>query len=242
MALIDSLKHYFGADNIIKVADREAIFCCFKKNSSDKVYQIIYVDCSGAWLRPGLETYFEEILSEQYYTSVGYLQWNFYYYFIADTDSILLNDEIKSIVEKDETFARKFVVTEAQLIARFQLAGTVGRTGGLLDGSDLYSEWLNYLRENELHFIYDDQNYPNYKTWVEQYIDGRPFPPQPDQQTPAAAQTAPRISSLQKLDIDNFRLHPSIRKFEFGRVNLISGANASGKTSFFDTLSRPEFG
>lgn len=236
MALIESLKNYFGTSNVVAVKDRDDLFCCYKKSVGGIVYQIIYVDSSDAWLKAGREAYFEDILSENYYTSETYLQWNFYYYFIADEAIMVEHSDIVSDVENDEAFARKFILSEIQLFERFNLIRDIGRSGAQLDGADLYTEWLNYLRENELHFVYDEINYPNYKSSIEQFTEGKPFLSPAEIAVGAQTNAIPQISFLSRLDIDNFRPQPVVRNFEFGRVNLISGANATGKTSFFDIV------
>jgi len=236
MALLETLNEHFGEGNVAAVGDRGDLFCAYRRSSAGAVYQVIYIDASEAWLQAGLEAYFEDVLSQAYYTSEAYLQWNFYYYFVAQEALIREHNDIRRAVENNEAFARKFVLTEADLLARLRAAATIGQRGGQLDGGDLYMEWLNYLREQELNFVYDDQNYPNYKSWVEQYVDGRPFLPPPDASTGNTTGGAPHIHNINRLEIEQFRRQPVQRDFAFGRVNLISGANASGKTSFFDTL------
>ncbi|MVN91533.1 AAA family ATPase [Mucilaginibacter aquatilis] len=236
MAILESLKQYFGAENVVLPSERTDLFCCYKTSTNGSVYQINYVDCSDAWLQAGLEAYFEDRLAERYYTSEPFLQWNFYYYFIADETLLRKHADIKRMVENNEAFARKFVLTEADLLERFRKAGRIGQQGGHLDGGDLYTEWLDYLRTEGLSFVFDEQNYPNYKSWVDQYVEGRPFLTPTDHTSGNATGAAPHVRQLRHLQISQFRSLPATRHFRFGKVNLVSGANASGKTSFFDTL------
>ena len=150
MALHESIVAYFGSDQVFQLKDRPEVFCCYKINGRGQVYQIVYIDLSNAWLDAGLEAYLEDIVSQTYYTSEGYLQWNFYYYFLTDAGVLAENLEIKFVVENDEAFARKSVVTESEFISLIRATESIGQTNGQLDGGDLYSEWINYLRANEL--------------------------------------------------------------------------------------------
>nr|WP_295933622.1 AAA family ATPase [uncultured Dyadobacter sp.] len=236
MSIAIQLMDYFVDTDIVPLRGRDDLICCTRRDAHGMPYQIIYIDESTAWLRDDVGAYLEEILSDNYYTCENYLQWNFYYYFLSEPQEIADNREQKLHVERDEAFARKFILTPVDFIQQLASVKNIGETDGLLESGDLYSDWLNYLQDNGLHFVYDEKQYPNYKAWVEQYIEGRIFGPPVEDVQPRATRQVASVSSVSRLSLTEFRAFPEQRSFKFGKVNLIFGPNASGKTSFFDAL------
>ena len=103
--------------------------------------------------------------------------------------------------------------------------------------NDLYTNWVNYLREKELYFVYNSSKYPNYKQPVEDYINGIPlYDIEEIIPNESSDINEPILQKIKKLELIEFREYPLKRNFDLGYVNLIHGANAVGKTSFFDTI------
>lgn len=237
MSIASRLSNFFPAEDIQPLLQREDLFRCTRRDGHGKPYQVIYVDESDAWLQDDIEVYLENMLSDDYYTCEDYLQWNFYYYFVSDGAHTAKHKGQKQRVEQDESFARKIVLTPQEFMTRLSAVNSIGKTGVQLESGDLYNEWLDYLYEKELHFVYDEKQYPNYKAWVDQYVEGKPFdPPADDVQQRKTSRKVVNVGAVAHLSLNKFRPYPEQRQFNFGKVNLIFGPNASGKTSFFDAM------
>lgn len=237
MKIQDTIIQYFGQDNYKIIRDKPVLYRCLKRDAVGKVYQLVYIDDSDAWIEDNLQQYLDDILRDDYYESEDYLQWNVYYFFITPDDIIKKYQSRKTIVEKDEIYARKYVLGEKDYCQL--LADTESITRTSVDGitSDLYTRWVNFLRENKLHFVYNEKSYPNFKSAVEEYVNSGPFDEIEDSDIPLTQQVGPSaLDRITNLQLTTFRKFPLQRTFDLAQVNLLHGPNATGKTSFFDAL------
>lgn len=174
-----------------------------------------------------LSEFQEKYLSKDYFNSEGNLQWNYYLIFLRDA----IPSETKRKIEKDETYARKFVFTLNELkdYLTYEKASSTAE-------ENIVEKWKAQLTEADLQEVFSNENYVDA---VPRYIDNKtkdvdalqPVDSKPDETQNFVLD---EVSSL-KLN-DNYRDFPEKRNFEFGKVNLISGPNGVGKTSLMEAI------
>lgn len=237
MKLLDALHKYFGDQNVIPIEKHQGVFCCEKKAFNEKTYQVVFIDTTNKWCEAGYSQYLESVVIDKYYQTEGFLQWNFYYYFIASKELLRINNSRKKEIENDETYTRKTVLTEEDFLEWLNSIDSISEIPKDAISNDLYTNWVNCLREKKLYFVYNSSKYPNYKQPVEDYINGIPSD-DIDEVEPNESDnnTEPILRKIIKLELLEFREYPLKRNFDLGYVNLIHGANAVGKTSLFDAI------
>ncbi|NOT50079.1 MAG: AAA family ATPase [Chitinophagaceae bacterium] len=236
MKLIEIISTFFEKESITQIEGYDAIYRCVKKSAAGTPYQIIYFDSTNKWTDESFLSHIETIVASEYFEQPGYLQWNYYYYFISAPDIISKYKARKKDVIKDEAYARKEVLTETQLASFLNAQNSVSAISAHELTTDLYSIWVNFLREKKLFFVYNEADYPNYKRAVEDYIEGIEFNDVPDSISTGHSDE-PILNRINSLELTTFRKYPAHDgPFVFGDVNLIKGPNASGKTSFFNAL------
>ncbi|MGA6118711.1 hypothetical protein [Sphingobacterium anhuiense] len=234
MSKSEYLIEIYGYENVSQIEQRE-IYRCVKKNEEQIPYEINYIDFSDDWINCNIEQYLETVLNSDFYSSQGFLQWNFYYYFIS-TDS-KINDNKKKIkeIEINQDFARKSVLNFTAF-KKLQLSWNAIGTFSTKDiERDLYSTWIDILKQNDLHFVYAD-NVRSYKKSTEDYLDGtQSFTAENDIYINEDS-TIKSLKRIDKLNLETYRKYPIIKSFTLGKVVLAHGPNATGKTSFLDSI------
>lgn len=237
MNFLDTLHEHFGKQNVTPIESHQGVFLCEKKTPDEIIYQIIYIDTSNKWCEPDYSKYIDSIVIDKYYQTEGFLQWNYYYYFITTDELIKANGSRKIEIENDETYSRKFILTEGEFTDWLISFDSISKISKDTISNDLYTSWVNYLREKKLYFVFNSDKYPNYKQPLEDYINGLSSDDVEEvEQTDFANNSEPVLKKINNLELLEFREHPLIRNFPLGDVNLIHGANAVGKTSFFDAI------
>jgi exonuclease SbcC len=235
--LINTLHEHFGKQNVNRIEKHEGVFLCEKKTDDGKIYQIIFVDTTNKWCEDNHLQYIESVVIDKYYQTGGFLQWNFYYYFITTKELLKANSLKKIEIEADETYSRKSVLTEEEFTDWVNSFDNISKISKDEISNDLYSNWVNYLREKKLFFVFNSDKYPNYKQPVEDYINGIPSDDIEEIESNETSNTSAEVlQKINELELVEFREYPLKRKFSLGYVNLIHGANAVGKTSFFDAI------
>jgi len=235
MSILKTLQEFYGAENVGIQQAEPVIYRCVKRSELNTAYQIVYIDFSNSWLTTDFNSNLDNFLVDDYYANAGYLQWNFYYYFISDQSVIADNVERKNQIENDEAYARKYVMEVSQFSIWLQSFSSIGQQTTSQLSNDLFSIWINYLEENKIWFVYDDINFPNYTRWVEAYINGENLG-----ESSASNVSSPvamdDIGKLKEIKINSFRPYPVGQPFHFAPVTLIHGPNASGKSSLLETI------
>ena len=235
--LSDILHIHFGEQNVRPMEKHDGVFLCEKKTPSNKTYQIIFIDTTDNWCNDDYSSYLERVVIDRYYQTEGFLQWNFYYYIITTSEKLKEHNQRKKDIENDDTYTRKEVLTEAEFSDWVNSFKDISNISSDTISNDLYTNWVNYLREKKLFFVFNSEKYPNYKQPVEDYINGDSFEDvEENDSTETSAPTEPILKKIDKLELNEFREYPLIKEFSLGSVNLLHGANAVGKTSFFDAL------
>jgi exonuclease SbcC len=194
----------------------------FKENLA----AVYYIDFANEELNPDIDTYLEKHISSDYYNHPGYLQWNYYLIFLREENYI--NTEIKKTIEKNDTYARKFVFTPEELKSYFEYK----RSDKGVD-VDIVSIWKEKLREVDLHEVYASTSYTEA---VPRFITNAVI--REDSTETAGSSTASFvIRKISNLEFENtYRPYPKRRTFSFGIVNLIKGVNGSGKSSLLEGI------
>jgi hypothetical protein len=235
--LLDTLRIHFGEENIYQIENHEGVYLCEKKTASNKTYQVVFIDTTENWCNDNYSSYLEKVVIDKYYQTEGFLQWNFYYYIITTAIKIKKHNQRKKDIENDETYTRKAVLSIDEFSEWVKSFNSISDISTSTISNDLYSDWVNYLRERKLLFVFNSEKYPNYKQPVEDYIKGASFDDVEEIEAFEATDiTEPVLKKIDKLELKEFREYPLIREYDLGSVNLIHGANAVGKTSFFDAI------
>ncbi len=207
----------------------------------DKPYAIRYFDLSDNVLSysNGLNEYLEKVLGEDYFDVERPidLRWNNYLYFITSSQQQdKAFQHIKSIIEADREYARKFVITEKELPKYLQLYSRVKKQPSA-SIQDIYSTWLKLLNEQQLGYILDfNLKIPaivrNIGTGVLGILEQSTLVDELN----VAEKDAIR-HPIKNLVKTGFRKYPKENEFNFGnRINLITGPNGHGKTSLLEII------
>ena len=203
-------------------------------------FAVRYFDLSDNLLSAAeqLHEYQDRLLGRSYFDteSKADLRWNHYLYFVISTlgdDTAFLR--AKGTVESDREYARKIVVTEAELdgVLDDHHFGVESAEGLPLDA---LSVWADTLETHSLGFIVDETL--QVPTVVRHITDGdrRPLVRPPTTPHLDPAEEAVSSDRLANIEIRGFREYPIQKTFEFGAVNLILGVNGVGKTSLLEAI------
>ncbi len=91
----------------------------FTKKDGDQPFAVCYLDVAQDL--PGtpemLTKYQDRVIGRHYFEGGKSLQWNNYLYFITSSDRLKSDEakKAKELIERDRTYARKFVILEDEL-------------------------------------------------------------------------------------------------------------------------------
>ena len=194
-------------------------------------------DCTQSIAGSGfdLQAYQEELLRNEFYRVTGSLQWNLYCCFLCDEDRLtgLETSGTVGAIEKDTTYARKFVRTPAMLRDDFGSLAAIARPATSELPEDIAALWKRKLADTGLAAVYSDLPYTETVRQVKSADSSDELDGNDDV---VIRQSAQRIESVEAIDLDRFRHRPKKRKFSFGSCNLIYGVNGSGKTSLLESI------
>lgn len=223
----NSRKAEMLSDGILRVYDND---------SAGRPYAVRLFDCTEKIMASDFDIaqYQEEWLRKEYFRVSSSLQWNTYCYFMCQDSAYeqLLKKNLISLIESNMNYARKYVSTLAKLQKEFKErdANIVGPKSDLLP--DLASEWSNKLINERLSVLSDDLDY---SITVTKVLEGEGLGrPEFVERQEKKIIPIPRISSL-KLSRE-YRLAPDIKDFNLADCTLISGVNATGKTSLLEAI------
>jgi exonuclease SbcC len=217
-----------GFSRILKKED--GIFRAEKKYN-EVTYQVCYVDTSQHLFDKDfdLDDYQRQLIMEDYYSLDGAIQWNFYLYFLVDEERTKdkLFEKVKHDIEVDKKLARKFILT----LAEFEALLSTSKSGAVLAAPlDLVGVWKGAL-SLDLADVFDESIAMN--SVVAKYLDK-------EKKSRAAPSihhsTVKPFPLIRQLKFIKYRDFPILRNYEFGRVNLIYGPNAVGKTSLLEAV------
>lgn len=204
-----------------------------------KCFAVAYVDLADDVVgrAQGLREFQERILGEDYFNSPGDLRWNKYIYIVAGPKSVEQPDfqHAKAVIEADEDFARKRVVSEDELASELGAAQYFTLSASSQE-FDIVGEWGKLLADAHIDGILDR---PARTMMLERIGAGHAG----REATPKKALILHDSDKLlheqwlSSLRVQSFRpVHDGKARFDFGQVTLITGPNGAGKTSLLEAI------
>lgn len=195
-------------------------------------------DCTDSVGKQGfdLSAYQHTLLSHDYYTDAGPMQWNYYLYFLCARDAYgsLRSTGWVAKIEKDREYARKFVLPEDRLDEELSLTEDSTGQAGVPAPEDISVRWIERLRSVQLDGVFLE-NAARVQV-VERYIAGNPILEAPEAAEPEEKAVAETLTFCESLVISTFRPYPAHGEFALKPVNLIEGPNGAGKTSLLEAI------
>lgn len=211
---------------------------CGERHYHEKPFAIFYIDLTGKVEEraKNLSEFQDRVLGRHYFEDRNDLRWNSYLLLLAEP-SQFDNSSFRSAratLEADRNYARKFVITPEELVARIEGASDSARP---VDSQpvDILSRWASVMRPAGLEGVFEDGDIAP----VIRSIGEEPKSQSPTVSTSASSRLAadPIASApLQQIKLAVFRTYPATRAFMFGKVNLIRGVNGVGKTTLLEAI------
>ena len=230
------LANYF--DNIKQIDEKQNIIRCIRKYKG-KPYQFFYFDFYQDLNDIKLDEYVKKIISTDYYSNAGSIQWNFYLAFILnETLKKKLKNKIKENIENDADFARKYIILDnnlenwlnnkynpkVQIKAKFK--------------ESLTNIWIKKLEDNKLIWIYNEKKL-NLDKGIKKIISGRYFYKEEKREIYQESVNDPiidNINHISHIKLNKYRTILNGKEFVFKKINLITDPNGFGKTSLLEAI------
>lgn len=204
-----------------------------------KCFAVAYVDFADDVVgrAQNLRDFQERILGDDFFNSPGDLRWNKYIYILAGPKSVEQPDfqRAKAVIEADEDFARKRVVSADELDSVLGAAQYFSPSTSSQE-FDIVGEWSKLLSEARIDGILDR---PARTTMLERIGSGEAGRAASSRKTLALHASDIHLHDkwLSRIRVDSFRaVHDGKKSFEFGQVTLITGPNGTGKTSLLEAI------
>ena len=213
---------------------------CGEKKLGEQTYAVAYVDLADQVVERSqhLRDFQERILADDFFDTPGDLRWNKYLYIVAGPNST--SDPqfatAKAAIEADKNYARKRVISEEDL--EILLGGPkLFEATNHSSTHNVQVDWRQRLSAAGLELLLDA---PTPRTTVVEKISQRA--------AEAASNGKQQVKELNALDIPlamakllslniaAFRPIHNGKRYEFGDVTLVVGANGSGKTSLLEAV------
>ena len=178
----------------------------------------------------------QEVVSPSYFRAQDASRWNHYVVFVAQ-DSKVASAAFRGRqreLEDDKSYARKIVVFRSELEAFID--HSLRRTIPKAPGDSILTVWSRTLRVAGLTEIEGDTARA---LLVRDIRAGRLTPAPPESEAKAVEAPAPASPSghfIKEFKLNRFGGRKISGVYEFGRVNLLRGANGSGKTSLLEAI------
>ncbi|HUK99818.1 MAG TPA: hypothetical protein VLX29_03075, partial [Nitrospirota bacterium] len=186
-----------------------------------------------------LYDYQDKNLAKRYFETAKSLQWNHYLVFLVENEFIDKDFiRLKTIIEGDKNFTRKFLLHEKELDAFIKPREWQSHKTEKPDV--IVNVWLDILDKNGLSNIYSEKPRKHVVDGI--LADWRIIAEQSNRDVSKshklAGKTTPlnAIKFIEKLQKQHYRQFPPQNQFDFGLVNLINGANGTGKTSLLEAI------
>jgi DNA repair protein SbcC/Rad50 len=205
------------------------VFRC-EKIVNGKPAAIIYFDCTGNLkTAKALVDYQDEVLAKDYFSHPGSLQWNFYLTFVVE--NLSKKDEVKRAIEEDIKYTRKFVIEDSQL-EEFIKFSDLDVNNNSDTSNNLLGRWIKKLDKANLSGIYQEE--PRTKV-IRDYFEDKEST-RDSQTSNATTVETEKFPYINAIILDKYRDWPQQGTYPCGSVNLITGANGVGKTSFLEAI------
>ena len=193
----------------------------------EKIVSNYFIDFDSNFVDFDIKSYQEKFISDAFFNAPGNLQWNFYLIFLRENFS----NEFKSKIEGDINYARKFVFNKDEFEDYLKYEKSKYE-----EEIDIVGEWKIKLDLVGLQEVYSDEDF---NKAIPRFISGKTIKPEKLNKvnTPLNKDQDFTLSKINTINLnDNYRKYPEKRSFNFGRVNLITGVNGTGKTSLLEAI------
>ncbi|MFC1947534.1 hypothetical protein ACFLXY_06415 [Chloroflexota bacterium] len=209
----------------------------FVKEFHENPYAVCFITIPRDGLPNTLDklTQFQDrIVGKTYFRDEKRLQWNNYLYFVMQEDESESTQllQIKQMIENNRDYARKYVIKENEVenVLNPQYVSPSIKE----PKENILTTWTNIINNAGLNkAIFTDHYLPERIKIIEkssQKIETTPL------QKGKVGQKYTNIPFIDLIKFINYRRYPTRREFNFGKVNLIYGPNASGKTSLLEAI------
>lgn len=223
----DSLEKILPIDYSVKDFNSKEQIARVEQSFGDTLVSKYVIDLNFDYNEINIKEYQEKFISKDYFDTDGNAQWNYYLIFVRES----FNSKIKRDIEKDESYARKFVFNLEELKNHLQY-----QKSDVEQDEDVVTKWKQQLTAVDLQEVFSDEPY---NQAVPRFVEGKAK----KLDELSSVDSRPDDSQDFKLEkIDNiilndaYRDFPERRNFTLGKVNLITGPNGVGKTSFMEGL------
>jgi DNA repair protein SbcC/Rad50 len=207
----------------------------FTRRMDNVPFAVCYLDVGPSLpeTQQALTEYQDRIIGAHYFSGPKSLQWNNYLYFVVSPAQLERREarRARQLIEADRRYARKFVISEPELDSVIRPG--VGSSASGAPTATVLDAWLRILADAEIDdAVLSDDELPKRLRIIERATKRRGQPV-------AASRSLTSVGAepfLRSLRLDNYRPFPNPREFDFGVVNLISGANGAGKTSLLEAI------
>lgn len=211
-----------------------------EKKLGGQTYAVAYVDFADEVVERflHLRDFQERILADDFFDTPGDLRWNKYLYIVAGPNSTSNPNfaAAKAAIEADKDYARKRVISQDDLDS---LLGGPKLFEAAAHSStyDVQADWRRRLSAAGLEHLLDA---PTPRTNVVESISKRELGTASNwnQQVKElnASDMPLATAKLLSLKIDAFRPIHNGKRYDFGDVTLLVGANGTGKTSLLEAI------
>ena len=180
----------------------------------------------------------EKCLEPVFFELEGDLSWNLYFVCVLPSGEYekIASEELVEF-ERNEKYARKLVINEMHFNNLIPVGKVItgDSTKEIVDPID---DWYKELNENGMTFCLD--TYSKYK--IDDFLKGKDAESENNYDLTLISNEENKIHSLYKIKrliiTEQFRPHcfGLNAELDFGDVNLLSGANGSGKTSILEAI------
>ncbi len=172
-----------------------------------------------------LRDYQEKYISSEYYKTPGYVQWNYYLIFLRDK----YEEAVKLDIEKDGIYTRKFVFTPDEFNDYFEYKHSEQAVD-----VDVISIWKEKLRHVDLDEVYSKASYAQA---IPRFLSNLVIKDIEEDNNQIEINQDLIINKISSIWLnEDFRIYPKQRDFNLGQVNLVTGVNGTGKTSFLESI------
>lgn len=207
----------------------------YTRKAEESAFAVYYLDVGDDLPETAekLHEYLDRIVGGHYFEGASNLQWNSYLYFIRSPDRLrnATARKAKELVEQDRTYARKFVISESELES--VLHPETLEAEGVDKMPDAISHWISILQKVHLvEAVFGEHTLPERMRLIEE-----PTAVSPEYALPATSSSGTLLPPIRQFKIKDFkRRYPMQKEFHFGDVNLLFGANGTGKTSLLEAI------
>lgn len=207
----------------------------FVRSAAASPFAVYYLDLTDSLPQTvaALTAYQDRVIGRHYFDGPASLQWSNYLYFVTSAERLADTGitSAKNLIERDRTYARKFVISEDELPSI--LDNRVVEAPAVRPHENVLSLWTDRLTRAGLDSaVFSNDDLPTRLRLIEASTA-----PLESSLSPARHTTRlPAALGLRQIDLTRYRQFPLQRSFAFGTANLIVGPNGTGKTSLLEAI------